>query len=234
MTEFLDGECARRRSIYVTETDGGFLISDRCAAMETRFMQSLIIRSVLWELAGTSKDITRRHVEDVLSLLGKSSGRQIDLPYSLRAEKMPREVLICIKKEARDEARREEILPVPGKCAVDEGVLRTEICANDGRPIPRNMYTKAFDYDKIKGILKLRGRLPGDFIVINPDGRRKSFSDYLTDIKAERAMRDKIPVVACGQEILWAIGYRSGESCRIDEHTKQILTMTFDVNGLEE
>lgn len=96
------------------------------------------------------------------------------------------------------------------------------------------MYTKTFDYDKIKDTLKLRTRLPGDFIVINPDGRRKSFSNYLTDMKVDKELRDRIPLVTRGSEILWAIGMRSGESCRTDEKTTRALVMTFSRTKTEE
>ena len=92
-----------------------------------------------------------------------------------------------------------------------------------------NMCTKKFDCDKICGILKIRYRMAGDYLVIHPDGRRKSLSDYFTDSKIPRTMRDRIPLVACGSEILWVIGLRTGESCRIDSGTRRILSISADM-----
>ena len=94
-----------------------------------------------------------------------------------------------------------------------------------------NMYTKKFDYDKINGILKIRYRMAGDYLVINPDGRRKSLSDYFTDRKVPRSERDRIPLLTCGAEVLWVIGLRSGESCRIDTKTKTVLTVSVEQYG---
>ena len=94
-----------------------------------------------------------------------------------------------------------------------------------------NMYTKKFDYDKINGILKIRYRMAGDYLVINPDGRRKSLSDYFTDRKVPRNERDRIPLLTCGAEVLWVIGLRSGESCRIDTKTKTVLTVSVEQYG---
>ncbi|MDO4804547.1 MAG: tRNA lysidine(34) synthetase TilS [Lachnospiraceae bacterium] len=90
----------------------------------------------------------------------------------------------------------------------------------------QNSCTKKFDYDRINGMLKIRYRMAGDYLVIHPDGRKKSLSDYFTDRKVPRHLRDAIPLLACGSEILWVIGYRTGESCRIREGTRRVLSVT--------
>jgi tRNA(Ile)-lysidine synthase len=73
--------------------------------------------------------------------------------------------------------------------------------------------------------------MAGDYLVINPDGRRKSLSDYFTDRKVPRSERDRIPLLTCGSEVLWVIGLRSGESCRIDTKTKTVLTVSVEQYG---
>lgn len=94
-----------------------------------------------------------------------------------------------------------------------------------------NVYTKKFDYDKINGILKIRYRMAGDYLVINPDGRRKSLSDFFTDRKVPRSERDRTLLLTCGKEVLWVVGLRTGESCRIDTKTKTVLTVTVEQYG---
>ena len=236
VSDFLEAECEVRRRKYVRSEDDEIIIAETCLA-EPHLMQSLIIKSALAELAGTEKDITRGHVEDILKLFANESGRRIDLPYRLLAVRKSGRVSICRRKEQVKEEPPGEIVLTPGTFALENGVLAVEILDYDGSTIPRNMYTKTFDYDKIKDTLKLRTRLPGDFIVINPDGRRKSLSNYLTDMKVDKELRDRIPLVTCGSEILWAIGMRSGESCRTDEKTTRVLVMTFhstDMEGKDE
>ena len=200
-------------------------------------MQSLIIKRSLCELAGTEKDFTRGHVEDILKLYANETGRRIDLPYRLLAVRKTGGVCICRRIKRDEKEPLSENVLTPGTFALENGVLNVKILECDGAVIPQNMYTKTFDYDKIKDTLKLRTRLPGDFIVINPDGRRKSLSNYLTDMKVDKELRDRIPLVTCGSEILWAIGMRSGESCRTDEKTTRVLVMTFhstDMEGKDE
>ncbi len=233
VSDFLDLECEERRGRYIKRSGDCLLICDDFRA-ETHLMQSLITRSVLREIAGTEKDITRRHVEDVLLLFEKKGGRRIDLPYGLQAVRKEDGVRIGRRQEAAQNGSPYEILLKEGTFPVADGVLSLEIINYDGSAIPRNVYTKTFDYDKIKGILKLRVRRPGDYLVIHPDGRRKSFSNYLTDMKVEHSLRDSIPLVTCGQEVLWAIGMRSGESCRIDMATTRVIVMTFTKDKTEE
>ena len=233
VSDFLESECDARRDKYVKRQEDEIFIAESCLA-EPHLMQTLIIKSCLAELAGTEKDITRVHVEDILKLFANESGRRIDLPYRLLAVRKTGGVCICRRNERTEEEPHSEIVLAPGTFILKDGVLNLEILDFDGGAIPRNMYTKTFDYDKIEDTLKLRTRLPGDFIVINPDGRRKSFSNYLTDMKVDKELRDKIPVVACGSEILWAIGMRSGESKRIDEKTTRVLVMTFSSAITEE
>ena len=128
------------------------------------------------------------------------------------------------------------ILPETGKTA-EFGKYIVSTFLSDAKGIgmdigkTENMCTKKYDYDKINGILKIRYRMAGDYLVINPDGRRKSLSDYFTDRKVPRSERDRIPLLTCGSEVLWVIGLRSGESCRIDTKTKTVLTVSVEQYG---
>ncbi len=232
ISDFLEHECEVRRRKYVKNEGDASFISETFLT-ETHLMQSLITKRTIGELAGTEKDIARRHVEDTLKLFANESGRRIDLPYQLMAVRKTGGVVICGRKEQAEEEPRREIVLAPGSFVLENGVLNVKILEYDGSPIPQNMYTKTFDYDKIEDTLKLRTRLPGDFLVINPDGRRKSFSNYLTDMKVDKELRNRIPLVTRGSEILWAIGMRSGESCRTDEKTTRVLVMTFSGTAME-
>ena len=70
-----------------------------------------------------------------------------------------------------------------------------------------NLCTKAFDYDKIKGSLVVRNRLPGDFIRLYPQQGRKKLKDFFIDKKIPRAERGSMCFIACGSEAVWIPGY---------------------------
>ena len=82
-------------------------------------------------------------------------------------------------------------------------------------------------YDKIKFVLTLRTAEKDDYIVISSSGGRKKLSRFFTDNKIERSKRSKILVVADGNEIVWVVGYRLGESYKVTPETRTAGQITF-------
>ena len=102
--------------------------------------------------------------------------------------------------------------------------------------ISEKRYTKTIDYGKITGTLVIRTRKPGDFLTVRSDGARKKLSDYFTDEKVPRDRRDRIPLLADGNEIVWVIGRRLGYRYRVSESTERFLTVSIrtGLSGMEE
>ena len=100
--------------------------------------------------------------------------------------------------------------------------------------MPKNQYTKWFDYDKIKGTLSIRTRRTGDYLMIR-DGRggliRKKIKDFMITEKMPREQRDSLPLLTQGDHVLWIPGYRSSEAYGPDEDTSRILQVVFRKNG---
>ena len=92
--------------------------------------------------------------------------------------------------------------------------------------VPTNQYTKWFDYDKIKKCPTIRTRQTGDYLTI-ADGRgemiRKSLKSYFVDQKIPREERDRLPILAEEDHVLWVMGYRISEYYKVTENTKRIL-----------
>ena len=80
--------------------------------------------------------------------------------------------------------------------------------------IPKNQYTKWFDYDKIDNTLSVRTRETGDYYMIG-DGKRKLLKRFFIDEKIPEAVRGEIPLLADGNHILWIIGHRISEYYKI-------------------
>ena len=251
--DFLTAETLRCISLYTSCpvgacSSGNVLISDALFEREAEILRELAVREAAGRVAGSLADIDRRHVAAILGLYGRGIGKRICLPYNMEAVRAEQGILIrkngknekpagspaelSPKKAGDAEGKTRKNAPVPLKVpgvTVDRGIcFHCTLAPNHGDPIPQNMYTKWFDYDKIKGILEIRGREKGDYIVINPSGNRKRFSDLLIDRKVPRDRRDEIPLVCVGSEVLWAPGIRSGESCRVDHETKTILKISIE------
>ena len=84
------------------------------------------------------------------------------------------------------------------------------------------LYTKLFDYDKIRE-LTVRTRRPGDFITVDENGGRKKLKDYFINEKIPKAQRDEILLLADGSHVVWVIGYRISVYYKVTETTKNIL-----------
>ena len=61
----------------------------------------------------------------------------------------------------------------------------------------------------------LRTRRQGDRI--HPLGMKgtKSLSDYMTDLKIPRPLRDGVPLIARGDTVLWAVGLGVSRDCAL-------------------
>ena len=91
-----------------------------------------------------------------------------------------------------------------------------------GEEIPKNQSTKWFDYDKIKGTLSVRTREEGDYFLLKGGGR-KTVRRYMIDEKIPEADRDRIPLLAEGNHVLWIIDCRISEYYKVTEATETIL-----------
>ena len=57
----------------------------------------------------------------------------------------------------------------------------------------------------------------------------KSLSNYLTDLKLNTGDKENIRVLAVGNEVLWVIGHRMGDSAKLSESTVNILKVEIGV-----
>ena len=198
------------------------LLPESLLAGEEPLLAGLCVRFSFLRLKGTLKDVTREHAGSVTGLLGKETGKEVHLPYGLCAVRTAEGIRIGERGKA-DKKAEEIPLAVPGRTVFGEWTFTAEFLPGTGRIREENKCTKWIDYDKIKGNLVVRTRRDGDFIVIHPDGRKKSISNLMTDSKTARPERDRLPLLAAGPEVLLVPGIRTGESLRVGAETVRAL-----------
>ena len=198
-------------------------------------LQKEILRKVVGMLAGGCKDITREHIDSLYFLMQEEGNRQVYLPYHIRGERSYERLLVYVAEEKKASAEeinidKETLNTTPVQYTFAGTTLELCVRSYDGnmQDIPQNQYTKWLDYDKIKGILKIRHRINGDyFSVKNGDGMgRKKLKDYLIDEKVPRQMREQIPLIAEEHHVLWLIPYRISEYFKVSSQTRKILQIT--------
>lgn len=220
---------------------------------EDPVIQKGIVRSIFKQLASQLKDLDALHVDLVLDLMNKQSGKVLNLPHGILAQRGYRSILlktVADQKDREAEPDTEAVvsppvlkLPVPGVICIPQTnqILHTKLINyKKSMIIPRNGCTKWFDYDKIKNTVLIRTRNEGDFIQINPvvstagsttvgtANCRKKIKSLFIDEKIPREKRDSLPLLADGAHIMWVIGGRMSEAYKVDEKTKVILEINVD------
>lgn len=204
---------------------------------QPEILKTYIVRRMILNAAGKAKDITERHIRSVMDLSGPGGGHTVDLPYGLKAvrgyetlgivqNKNPSQMSESDQKQERKpvfenkinlETDMDEILDLGGTH------IRLHAVHRKKEPeIPKNQYTKWFDYDKINVGLSIRYRKNGDYLTLSGGGKKK-LRRYMIDEKIPENERDRIPVLADGDHVLWVVGYRISDYYKITDETEHIL-----------
>ena len=180
--------------------------------------QSEAVLAAMERVAGKRKDITRKHIDIILDLTRGSSGRGVDLPYDISARRTGDTLII----EKRGNEENSGI----------EGTFKKEIFNLVGEThFTKNMYTEIVDYDKIKGVVRVRRPETGDSIVINDKGGRKKLSKLFTDLKVDRTKRDSWPVVVDDDDVVWVPGLRLSEAYKLDKSSTKAIRLEYILEG---
>ena len=194
---------------------------------EDPFLQKEILLLAVEQMTAHRKDISACHIQAIHDLFLQEGNRSADLPGRLQAYREYGQVVFAERQTRPEEAFYVELQPLDTVELPDGGVLKIRIFPAEGmqnrKDIPQKAYTKWFDYDKIIESLVLRTRRTGDYLIINRQGNRKTLKEYLIEEKIPKSLRDRLPVLADGNHILWVAGHRISEHYKIDEQTKTIL-----------
>lgn len=218
----------------VSEEDGEILINVEQLMALNEVFQSRVLYAAIGKAAGELKDISKAHVDELLDLCNKQSGKRIDLPYDLNAVKQYEYVII--RSNAADEGvndiaieldiSEESLFETSCESRLEDGTVITLLLlpVNDENRralTQKNEYTKAFDYDTIKGTIILGKKASGDVIALKEGS--KSLKKFFIDEKIPAEDRKDILVLKDEERVLWVVGYRIGENFKITENTKRAL-----------
>ena len=197
-------------------------------ARQPEILKTYLIRHMLDQLHPGWKDIGSRHFTAIAELAGKPVGSRLDLPGGLMA-RTGYETLEIVRKTEREVSVKTESGAdgeIHGRQTVPE-LHMTVFSRQKDQEIPKNQYTKWFDYDKIKDTLSVRTRRTGDYLIL-PSGGSKTIARYMIDEKIPKEKREQILLLAEGSHVLWVVGFRISEYYKIEEHTENILQVTCD------
>lgn len=240
-------EHAARKSMSMRKE--GILLADSLLE-QPPLLAKRVIAGALQKLCGSRKNISREHLRAVWELYARQVGRRCELPAGLRAQRTYEGVLLSLETKRESRVSLPELAISEGKCGTfgDYRVQCRFLTQEDVQNF-RIEYTKQQkcgriqEHDKISQILcldefsqlpVLRTRRSGDYLTVNRQGGTKKLKEYFIEKKVPAGHRDEIPLVCCGQEVLWIAGMRIGETARVFTTSQKVLLLELDRDTADE
>ncbi len=179
-------------------------------------------------------DLTRRHLESLEQLVGRSG--ELHLPGGIRAVGEHGRIRLMTSNAPAPPTDNDSWGPLelaaPGSLELPWCRLRIETALLDRRELgayPSNdEQTVVFDHDRVSGPLTVRSWEQGDrFTPMGMKGTRK-LSDLFTDRKVPRSERGRVPIVSDERGILWVVGHRRSDRAPVSQSTHRILRVAVD------
>lgn len=241
-SEYLDTVARKALETCRVEGQHKYVVLDRMKFRKYHVaLQRRMLRQSVSEMSGDTNDLYFAHCEKMLNLIeAGASNALLALPNDLRFRRAYQQ-LIFERRPVEIESFAYPVATV-GRTSIE--ILNTEITAELGDAessrtltLPDGKFEAIFDYEKLRKVfvkpsseivpLTVRNRQQGDRF--QPYGMRgtKKIKDFLIDAKVPRSERDSIPLLVCGDEILWVIGYTTSESFKIKPDTRQYLYLRY-------
>ncbi len=234
--ELIGGTYKCKENGHALVIDGKMLVREHPAIIRR------VLRKAVENVVGTTKNLEYIHVERIYDLMSQQSGKQVEVYKGLKVVNEYQRLLFIYEKTAETEEFFYELDTIPDKGYIQKADLWYTVVNElptkykDSFKNTKNLYTKWFDYDKIKANLVLRTRKPGDVIHIDSKGHTKKIKKFFIDEKIPLSLRNKMPLLAMGNHILWVPGYRVNPVYEATEKSSEIIRVELtkeDNNGYD-
>lgn len=208
----------------VKKRSDGFTIDLNHLFCYNKAIVTRIIMEIIKSLKGDLTGITSKHIEAIIGLKSKLSGKKILLPQNLYAQRIFGKIFVgCCNKS------KIEKFYIPLKIGEEVIIGSLKLNLNLVRKYDLNRplaNCEVFDFAKIYPPLFLRSRKAGDTIRIK-NGRKK-LKEIFNEAKIPVSERENVMLLCDQHNILWVIGVRRAELAYIDKKTENILRVKFE------
>lgn len=228
--EYLDNISKKNYELYCEKKEEKVIIKKR-AFLEHEAILTRVIRKAIAALMGSTYNIERKHILNIIEIQRHESGVLINLPNNINVYNNYGDIEIyLINEEKIKDSGEYELIAGQRNVIADKNIaIAIKLLEyNSNINLKKNDFIKYFDYDKINGKIILRYRRAGDrFTNIGMRGSKK-LKDIFIDMKIEKAQRDFIPLICFESEISWIVGYKVSDKFKISRSTKRILEIKFE------
>ena len=188
------------------------------------YTKSIVVRllNIAISNLGVKADIEKKHIDMIIDLVKKAStGAKLDLPHNITVYKEYEYVTITYKKPD---------LKTVTEWAFKTGVTKIEdfgrLKVSKTKNREPSINGLLFDMDKVPEDAVWRMRREGD-VITKFGGGTKKLKAYMIDKKIPARLRDYIPVLASGSEILVVAGVDISEKLRVTEDSEKIAIIEY-------
>ncbi len=169
---------------------------------------------------GIEKDWEKAHVDAVCELKDKPNGTKICLPQNVFAIKEYTKITVYKQEKTKFNDTPFFI----GELSTNNVKISITKVPLLGTDLKSGLYA---DADKIPDTAKIRLKTDGDTFTKFGGGTKK-LCDYLTDKKIPQRIRDTLPIIAEGKDVLVVFGVAISDKIKVDENTKYLLKFTYE------
>lgn len=195
----------------ITQDGGAMLIDNR--ALSTPLAPRYVRRALEYF---SLVDITREQIERVIELAHMRTGAVVQLTGGIEAAKEYGCVSVYIPR-----LRYDGKTPIIIGCNLIDGLA---VDIERSSVLPREAAGRCVDLDKLQGAV-LRFRRDGDMFTPFGGGSKK-LKQYFIDNKVPQRLRDRIPLICRGNEVLVIVGMQIADSVKQTEATVNKCTVS--------
>lgn len=220
-------EIAKEVLDFIDQNTPTLVLEDNCVYCDLKDKHNVIKAEMIrraFSLLGINFDIERKHIDIIIEFAESNANNSIDMPYDTIVYK-EREGVVIAKKISYPQVKYrflEGFFEIGGYELQISKVEKFENCLNSG--IDKTLYIATDNLEN----LEIRLRQNGDYIQ-KFGGGKKNLGDFLTDKKVPLRLRDRLPVIAIGQEIICVCGVEISSKARVLEESKQIYKVNINV-----
>ena len=171
------------------------------------------------QLLGVEKDWQQTHLNDIVKLSQNSTSKSINLLNGVVAVKEYNRIFFFLAKDDEEETLNFPFVEQDFKFYGQEYKIKRLA------DFPKNLKDGLYlDKNKVPKTAVIRTKQAGD-VFTKFGGGSKKLNDYFTDKKIPSRLRERIPLLADGNEVLAIFRLSVSEKVRVDEKTRTVYKM---------
>jgi len=174
-------------------------------------------------------EVSRKKLDSITDLMNTGGSKELSLGKNLKLKKEYSKLFVSVDSENYKDIVLQTELAVPGE--VKFGRYKIKAVSGKARVSGRQSFVADIPIDSV---LHIRSRRAGDRIAISRSGATKKLKEIFINSKTPKEMRDEIPIVTLGEEIIWVAGVRGSELYRASETDENSIKLIVEEGDFSE